>query len=135
MAKLSILPWMSLEWKMTMRVSAGAAGTEAQARATGRKFFIGYARYDSAAKGFAMADKDSFAKVIVDAENMRILGAHIAGPHASILVQPLVYLMNCGDQTYLPLARSQTIHPALSEVVVNAFGNLMDPEHLRTHGH
>ncbi len=112
----------------------GSVGmTEAQAKARGHKCFIGFAPYNSTAKGFAMADEDSFAKVIVDAETMRILGAHIVGPHASILVQPLVYLMNCGDQNYLPLARSQTIHPALSEVVVNAFGNLMDPEHIHVH--
>jgi len=108
----------------------GSVGlTEAQAKARGRKYFVGFAPYIGTAKGFAMGDEDSFAKVIVDAETMRILGAHIVGPHASILVQPLVYLMNCGDQTYTPLARSQTIHPALSEVIVNAFGNLMDPEH------
>jgi dihydrolipoamide dehydrogenase len=114
----------------------GSVGmTEAQAKAQGRKYFVGFSPYDSTAKGFAMADEDSFAKVIVDAETMRILGAHVVGPHASILVQPLVYLMNCGDNTYLPLARSQTIHPALSEVVVNAFGNLMDPEHLHQHEH
>ncbi len=112
----------------------GSVGlTEAQAKASGRKYFVGFAPYSSTAKGFAMADEDSFAKVIVDAESMRILGAHIVGPHASMLVQPLVYLMNCGDQTYLPLARSQTIHPALSEVVMNAFGNLMDPEHHHEH--
>jgi len=107
--------------------------TEVQAKARGRKYFVGFAPYLGTAKGFAMGDEDSFAKVIVDAETMRILGAHIVGPHASILVQPLVYLMNCGDQTYTPLARSQTIHPALSEVVVNAFGNLMDPEHRHKH--
>ncbi|MDD1743586.1 MAG: dihydrolipoyl dehydrogenase [Methanomassiliicoccales archaeon] len=114
----------------------GSVGmTEAQAKARGRKYFVGFAPYDSTAKGFAMADEDSFVKVIVDAENMRILGAHIVGPHASILVQSLVYLMNSGDQTYMPLARSQTIHPALSEVVVNAFGNLMDPDHHHEHEH
>jgi mycothione reductase len=112
----------------------GSVGlTEAQAKARGRKYFVGFAPYSNTAKGFAMGDEDSFAKVIVDAETMRILGAHIVGPHASILVQPLVYLMNAGDQTYMPLARSQTIHPALSEVVVNAFGNLMDPEHHHEH--
>jgi mycothione reductase len=112
----------------------GSVGlTEAQAKARGRKYFVGLAPYKSTAKGIAMGDVDSFAKVIVDAETSRILGAHIVGPHASILVQPLVYLMNVGDQTYMPLARSQTIHPALSEVVVNAFGNLMDPDHHHEH--
>jgi len=49
------------------------------------------------------------------------------------MVQALVYLMNAGDQSLTPIAKSQTIHPALSEVVVNAFGNLEDPEHEHDH--
>jgi dihydrolipoamide dehydrogenase len=112
----------------------GAVGmTEAEARAKGRRYFIGFALYSSCAKGFAMGDEDSFVKVIVDPETLRILGATVCGPQASILVQPLVYLMNCADQTFTPIARSQVIHPALSEAVVNAFANLMDSEHHHEH--
>ncbi|MDD1770514.1 MAG: dihydrolipoyl dehydrogenase [Methanomassiliicoccales archaeon] len=112
----------------------GAVGmTEADAKARGRRYFIGFALYSSCAKGFAMADEDSFVKVIIDPETLRILGATVCGPQASILVQPLVYLMNCGDQTFTPIARSQVIHPALSEAVVNALANLMDPEHHHEH--
>lgn len=108
---------------------AGVGMTEAEAKAKGRRYFIGFNLFKNCAKGFAMGDEDSFVKVIVDAEMLRIMGASIAGPHASILIQPLVYLMNCGDGSYTPMARSQVIHPALSEAVVGAFGNLMDPEH------
>ena len=64
------------------------------------------------------------------------MGIHIIGPHAAILLQPLVYLMNTEDQSFLPLARAQTIHPALSEVVVGAFGNLRpvgDHDHHHDH--
>jgi dihydrolipoamide dehydrogenase len=112
----------------------GAVGmTEAEARAKGRRYFIGFALYSSCAKGFAMGDEDSFVKVLVDPATLRILGATVCGSQASILVQPLVYLMNCGDQTFTPIARSQVIHPALSEAVANAFANLMDPEHHHEH--
>jgi len=103
--------------------------TEVEAKKRGRRYFVGTSRYIDTAKGFAMNENDGFAKVIVDAETLRILGATVCGPQASLLVQPLVYLMNCADQTYTPIARSQTIHPALSEVVVNAFANLVDPTH------
>ncbi len=103
--------------------------TESEAKARGRRYFVGTSRYIDTAKGFAMNETDGFAKVVVDAETLRILGATVCGPQASILVQPLVYLMNCADQTYTPIARAQTIHPALSEVVVNAFANLVDPTH------
>lgn len=108
--------------------------TEDEARSKGLKFLIGRSEYWECAKGYAMAEKDGFVKVIVEAESLKILGASIIGPHASMLVQPIVYLMNVGDQSFIPLAKSQTIHPALSEVVVNAFGNLMDPAHEHDHG-
>jgi dihydrolipoamide dehydrogenase len=81
------------------------------------------------AKGYAMGEEDGLVKVIVDQGSRRILGAHIVGSHAAILVQQVVYLMNSGDQTYMPLARSQCIHPALSEAVTRAFADLQDPEH------
>lgn len=107
--------------------------TEAQAKARGGKYFVGYSNYIDTAKGYAMGEEDGFCKVVVDGETMRILGAHAVGPHASLLVQPIVYLMNAGDGTFDPIARSQTIHPALSEVMVNAFANLSDPEHHHEH--
>ena len=113
---------------------AAAVGmTESDAKKRGRKYFVGRAEYIDTAKGYAMAEEEGFCKVIVDAETMRILGAHAVGPHASLLVQPIVYLMNAGDGTFNPIARSQTIHPALSEVMVNAFANLSDPEHHHEH--
>ena len=88
------------------------------------ELLVGVKKYYDVAKGYAMGEEDGFVKVIVDSETGRILGAHIIGPHAAILVQQLVYLMNTEEQDYWPLARAQTIHPALSEVVVGAFGNL-----------
>ena len=108
---------------------AGVGMTEAEAKKRGRRYFVGRAEYIETAKGYAMGEDEAFCKVVVDAETMRILGAHAVGPHASLLVQPIVYLMNAGDGTFNPIARSQTIHPALSEVMVNAFANLSDPEH------
>jgi len=75
-------------------------------------------------KGYAMGEEESFFKVIVENGTGRILGAHAIGPHAAMLIQQLVYVMHADEGTYLPLARAQTIHPALSEVVVGALGNL-----------
>jgi dihydrolipoamide dehydrogenase len=102
---------------------ASVGMTEEQAK-KGHELVVGVKKYYDVAKGYAMGEEDGFVKVVVDGENGRILGAHIIGPHAAILVQQLVYLMNSGEQDYWPLARAQTIHPALSEVVVGAFGNL-----------
>jgi dihydrolipoamide dehydrogenase len=115
----------------------GSVGlTEEAAMAEGYHVHVGKYFYYDAAKGFAMGDKEAFAKVVVDATNNRILGAHIVGPQASVLVQLVVDLMNAGDQTFYPLARAQVIHPALSEVVVRAFASLQHPEGAPgAHGH
>lgn len=112
---------------------AGVGMTQAEAKAAGYNILVGKARYTDVAKGFAMGEEDSLVKVVVDAKTRRILGAHVVGTDASDLVQPVVYLMNTDSQDYMPLARSQVIHPALSEVVINAFANLQSPDH--AHGH
>ncbi|OPY31056.1 MAG: Dihydrolipoyl dehydrogenase [Methanomassiliicoccales archaeon PtaU1.Bin124] len=112
----------------------GSVGmTQAEAKSKGLKILVGTAAYYDTAKGYSMGEKDGFVKVVVDANTLKILGASVIGPQASILVQSVVYLMNAGDQTFIPMAHSQTIHPALSEVVVNAFGNLEDPDHHHDH--
>jgi dihydrolipoamide dehydrogenase len=109
--------------------------TQSAAKAQGIKVLVGLSQYIDCAKGYAMGEQDSFAKVVVDMASYRIIGASAVGTNASIMVQAMVYLMNAGDQTYIPIARSQTIHPALSEVFVNAFGNLHDPDHVHVHEH
>jgi dihydrolipoamide dehydrogenase len=114
---------------------ASVGMTQAEAKEAGYNILVGKARYTDTAKGFAMGEEDSLVKVIVDAKTRRILGAHIVGTDASDLVQPVVYLMNTDSQDYMPLARSQVIHPALSEVVINAFANLQSPDHAHDHEH
>ena len=112
----------------------GAVGlTEQQAKDAGYEILVGRARYMDVTKGYAMGEEDGLAKVIVEQGTGRILGCHIVGPHAAILVQQIVYLMNAGEQDYMPLADSQVIHPSLSEVVINAFANMAPPDHVHTH--
>jgi len=58
--------------------------------------------------------------VIADPATGELLGAHLIGPQASNLIQPLIQAMSFG-QTALEMARGQYwIHPALCEVVENA---------------
>ena len=107
----------------------GAVGmTEEEARASGYKILVGRARYTDVAKGYAMAERESLVKVVVNRNDGRILGCSIAGSEAADLVQQVVYMMNAGYQDYGPVARSMVIHPALSEVVARAFANLMPPK-------
>ena len=97
---------------------------------------MGRSKYSDVTKGYGLGEDDSLVKVIVDGDTRKILGASVVGTDASDLVQQLVYLMNTDDQTYFPIARAQVIHPALSEAVVRAFGNMRPVgEHVHKHVH
>ncbi len=99
---------------------ATVGATEAQLRSDGRPFLVATSDYANAAYGWALEDTSSFVKVLADPTTRRILGAHILGPQASILIQPLVQAM-CLDNTVDEVATGVLyIHPALSEVVEQA---------------
>jgi len=89
---------------------------------------IGMYLYENTAKGEAMSIKDYFVKVIVEKETMKILGAHIIGPYASVLIQEIINLMYTPEQSARPITNGMHIHPALNEVVERAFRSLMTPE-------
>ncbi len=93
------------------------------------KLLLGFHRYEDTAKGEAMDAKDYFVKVIVERGTMKILGAHIIGPYASVLIHEIIPLMYTKEQIAKPILDGMHIHPALSEVVERAFRSLMPPEH------
>ncbi|MFX1512342.1 MAG: dihydrolipoyl dehydrogenase [Promethearchaeota archaeon] len=99
------------------------------------RVFVGKKAYRDTAKGYAIGDEDGFVKIIVDGNTYQILGASIVGSYAAILLQSLVYLMNTQDRTFIPITRAQIIHPALSEVVGWAFGNLRPTSAHQSHRH
>jgi dihydrolipoamide dehydrogenase len=70
-------------------------------------------------------------KVVVEAETERILGAHIVGPQASVLIHEIIPLMSTPEGSFRPIRDMMHIHPALSEVVDRAFQSLMSLEHYR----
>jgi dihydrolipoamide dehydrogenase len=108
--------------------SVGLKEKEAIERHGKDNVLIGIQRYEDTAKGLAMGMKDCFVKVIVENETLKILGAHIIGPCASILIQEIIDLMYTPLQSAEPIMEAMHIHPALSEVVQRAFRNLMSPE-------
>ncbi|GAA2107505.1 mycothione reductase [Microlunatus panaciterrae] len=94
--------------------------TEQEATAQGVRYVSVIQDYGSIAYGWAMEDTDHFAKLLADPDTGLLLGAHLIGPQASSLIQPLIQAMSFG----LPareMARGQYwIHPALAELVENA---------------
>ncbi|RYU10701.1 mycothione reductase [Nocardioides iriomotensis] len=94
--------------------------TEEDARERGVDVVVGRRDYSGTAYGWAMEDETSFAKVLADPHSGLLLGAHIIGPQASNLIQPLVMAMSLGIPAH-EVARGQYwIHPAMTEVVENA---------------
>ena len=82
--------------------------TEQQARQTGYAVETAYNHYSSAAKGYALGYEpgqtdDGFVKLVIDTKTKHILGAHIIGQEASILLQPFINLLSCGLQTIVPI--------------------------------
>jgi dihydrolipoamide dehydrogenase len=72
-----------------------------------------------------MGVKDFFAKVIMESTTTKILGAHIIGPYASVLIQEIINLMYTPTQSAEPIVEAMYIHPSLSEVVQRAVASRM----------
>jgi mycothione reductase len=102
--------------------------TEQQARSQGVRYVSAVQDFGGTAFGWAMEDTTGACKVLADPETGCLLGAHLMGPYASTLIQPLIQAMAFGQHVH-DVARNQYwIHPALSEVVENALLRL-DVDH------
>ncbi|HEX6248879.1 MAG TPA: mycothione reductase [Nocardioidaceae bacterium] len=98
--------------------------TEQEARDEGLRYVTAKQMYADTAYGWAMEDTRHFAKVVADPATGKLLGAHVIGPEAANLIQPLIGAIAFG-QTAAELARGQYwIHPALMEVVENVLLNV-----------
>jgi dihydrolipoamide dehydrogenase len=93
-----------------------------------KRVVIGFKLFEDTAKGSAMEARDYFVKVILDGLEERILGAHIIGPHASILIHEIIPLMYTPSRSVKPIMQMMDIHPSLSEVVKRAFYSRLTPE-------
>jgi mycothione reductase len=98
--------------------------TEAKARAMGLRYVTSQQDYAGIAYGWAMEDTTGFVKLIADPATGQLLGAHIIGPQAPTVIQPLIQAMSFGLDA-LSMARGQYwIHPAMPELLENALLNL-----------
>ncbi len=109
--------------------SVGLKEAEAVKQHGANGVLVGFYQYENTAKGEAMDLKDVFVKVLLERRSLAILGAHIVGPEASVLIQEIINLMYTPDRSARPIREGMHIHPALNEVVERAFLNLMPPEH------
>ena len=114
--------------------SVGLSEAEAVKLIGKKELLVGRAMYTDVARGEAMMETEGFTKAIVHRKTGKVLGYHIIGPQASILIQEVVNAM-AADGNIWSVAKGIHIHPALSEVVLKAFGKLEPLEEEHHHHH
>ncbi len=98
--------------------------TEADAVAADLDFVKVVQEYGSVAYGWALEDTQHFVKLLADRQTKQLLGAHVIGPQASTVIQPLIQAMSFGLTTDRMARGQYWIHPALPEVIENALLSL-----------
>jgi mycothione reductase len=99
---------------------AAVGATERQLKREGRPYVAATSPYSDAAFGWALEDTTSFMKILADPDSRLLLGAHIIGPQASTLIQPLLQAMCLGTTVEQLSLGVLYIHPTLAEVVAQA---------------
>jgi len=102
---------------------AAVGFTEEQLKEKNIHYVVGKYTYEDSGMGLALDEKDGFVKILVDNHSRKILGCHIIGPDASILIHEVVVAMKAG-LTVEALTHAIHVHPALSEVVQRAALNI-----------
>jgi mycothione reductase len=100
-----------------------SVGMTEEAARKAHKVLVGKAEYSNVAQGEAMMEEKGFAKAIVEADTGKILGFHIIGPYAPILIQEVINAMASGggiDQ----IQKGMHIHPAITELIPVVLNNL-----------
>jgi len=151
-ARYDTVPWAIFTHPQVAHVGM----TEQETKDKGLSYRTAVSHYSEVPGGRAMGYRkgdgdDGFVKIVVG-EDAKILGVHIVGPQAAILLQPFVYLMNIGYQcrktrqaikakglaelrvmcpnldTYEPINDSMVIHPSLNELAAWVFDKLNTAE-------
>lgn len=102
---------------------AAVGKTEEQLIEEKTPYLKGVYDYKNTGYGKAIEDNNGFVKVLVHKKTKEILGCHIIGTHASILVHEIILAMKA-KLTADDILNTIHIHPALPEVIQRAFWNL-----------
>ncbi|MFD3875250.1 mycothione reductase [Streptomyces sp. NPDC058623] len=98
--------------------------TERECREENLDYAVSVRHFSDTAYGWALEDGTGFCKVLADRRTGQLLGAHILGPQAASLIQPLVIGMGFGIDAKALARTPLWIHPAPTEVVSNALLDL-----------
>jgi dihydrolipoamide dehydrogenase len=103
---------------------AAVGESEQSLRARGAKFIKAIVYYSEVAKGRAMREQAGLAKLLATPSG-EILGFHIVGPDASILLHQVIPVIRFKNHV-ASLTKFITIHPSLSELVVKTALRALD---------
>ena len=101
---------------------AGVGLTEQACREMGLKYRTASKPYDSIAKGEIVGSPPGVCKAIVEEGTGRVLGCHIAGPNAVLMIHEVVAVMARGG-TAADIAGVIHVHPSMGELVEGVFGS------------
>ncbi|WP_091371014.1 mycothione reductase [Actinokineospora alba] len=94
--------------------------TEQEAQRQGVDYVTATQEYAGIAYGWAMEDTTGFAKLLADPKTGQLIGAHIIGPQASTVIQPVIQAMSFGLDARAMAQGQYWIHPAMPELIENA---------------
>ncbi|MEW6585891.1 MAG: dihydrolipoyl dehydrogenase [Nitrospirota bacterium] len=97
---------------------------EFQAVEKGIKIKTGHFPFRSLGKAHALGEIEGLVKVISDAETDKVLGVHIIGPHASLLIHEAALAVRKGLKTR-DIAETIHAHPTLSEALMEAAADVL----------
>jgi mycothione reductase len=100
-----------------------SVGMTEEAARKAHKVLVGKAKYSDVAQGEAMMEENGFAKAIVEEDKGKILGFHVIGPYAPILIQEVINAMASGTSIH-HIQASMHIHPAITELIPVVLSNL-----------
>ncbi len=110
---------------------AGVGITESEAKDSGIPYKVSKFPFLACGRAVAMDETMGIVKIICNAENGRVLGMHIMGPHAGDLIAEGVLAMQMGA-TAKDIAYTMHAHPTLPEAVREAaMGQLDGSIHFR----
>lgn len=102
---------------------AGVGMTEDELKEKKIPYVVGKYKYYDTAYGKSIEDRDGFVKVLADPKTRQILGCHILGSDASILIHEVVVAMKA-KLGVNGILQAVHVHPALPEVVQRAFSSI-----------
>lgn len=114
-----------IPWAVFMQPElAGVGMTAAEAEEQGIPVIVGKMGFRCNEKAMCMQKTDGLIKITARADNHRVLGGHIFGEDASVLIEELALAVDSG-LTLEDIADSVHAHPTLSELIMETAKNAL----------